>query len=204
MHQDLCGRGGGCADGSGGGGHPAGEPTFPRKRRVRCPTVTGTDVRRPAPRLPGSAPRCRAGDLRARVLLGSFSSGCSSRRRAVEWWTSAVPTAWWESSAALEPTSTSGSISIRPSARRRAGSSRTTSRRASVRWGASPSISTSRASGSAHRAAGVHHALVARRQDLVRSQRGILPQALARAIWALDPSTGGGFGHGLLAVGRVE
>ena len=56
----------------------------------------------------------------------------------------------------------------------------------------------------AHPAAGVHHALVARRQDLVRSQRGLLPQALARPIWTLDPSTGGGFGHGLLVVGRVE
>lgn len=56
----------------------------------------------------------------------------------------------------------------------------------------------------AHPAAGVHHALVTRRQELVGSGLGLSPQALARAIWALDPSTGGGFGHGLLAVGRVE
>jgi SAM-dependent methyltransferase len=56
----------------------------------------------------------------------------------------------------------------------------------------------------AHPAARVHHALVARRQELVGSERDLSPQALARAIWALDPSTGGGFGHGLLAVGRVE
>lgn len=56
----------------------------------------------------------------------------------------------------------------------------------------------------AHPAARVHHTLVARRQELIGSERGSSPQALARAIWALDPSTGGGFGHGLLAVGRVE
>ena len=56
----------------------------------------------------------------------------------------------------------------------------------------------------AHPAARVHHALVARRQELIGAERGSSPQALARAIWALDPSTGGGLGHGLLAVGRVE
>lgn len=56
----------------------------------------------------------------------------------------------------------------------------------------------------AHPAARVHHALLARRQGLVGSELGLSPQALAGAIWALDPSTGGGFGHGLLAVGRVE
>ncbi len=56
----------------------------------------------------------------------------------------------------------------------------------------------------AHPAAGVHHALVADRQELIGAERGSSPQALARAIWALDPSTGGGHGHGLLAVGLVE
>ncbi len=56
----------------------------------------------------------------------------------------------------------------------------------------------------AHPAARVHHALVARRQELIGAERGSSPEALAGAIWALDPSTGGGFGHGLLAVGRVE
>lgn len=56
----------------------------------------------------------------------------------------------------------------------------------------------------AHPAAGVHHALVARRQQLVGARRATLPQALAREVWALDPSTGDGFGHGLLVVGRVE
>lgn len=56
----------------------------------------------------------------------------------------------------------------------------------------------------AHPAARVHHGLVTQRQELVGSEHGLSPQALARAIWALDPTTGGGFGHGLLAVGRVE
>ena len=56
----------------------------------------------------------------------------------------------------------------------------------------------------AHPAARVHYGLVARRQDLVRANRGLSPQKLARAVWALEPGTGGGFGHGLLAVGCVE
>ncbi len=55
----------------------------------------------------------------------------------------------------------------------------------------------------AHPAARMHHALLARRQELVRAERGLSPQRLARAVWALEPGTGGGFGHGLLAVGRV-
>jgi hypothetical protein len=52
-------------------------------------------------------------------------------------------------------------------------------------------------------AALVHHTLAARRRELV--ERSDLPaRALALAIWRLDPATGGGFGHGLMVVGRVE
>jgi SAM-dependent methyltransferase len=49
----------------------------------------------------------------------------------------------------------------------------------------------------------VHHALAARRRELVRSsvERG---PALAESIWRLEPRTAGGFGHGLLVVGRVR
>jgi len=54
-----------------------------------------------------------------------------------------------------------------------------------------------------HPVARVHHALVGRRQELVRAERGLSPQELARAVWALEPGTDRGFGHGLLAVGRV-
>ena len=56
----------------------------------------------------------------------------------------------------------------------------------------------------AHPAARVHHELVERRQRLVRSGRAAAPEALAGEIWGLEPATGGGFGHGLLLVGRVR
>jgi SAM-dependent methyltransferase len=56
----------------------------------------------------------------------------------------------------------------------------------------------------AHPAARVHHGLLARRRALLRWVRTRTPRALARAVWALEPRTGGGFGHGLLAVGRVR
>jgi hypothetical protein len=49
----------------------------------------------------------------------------------------------------------------------------------------------------------VHHALAARRRELVRRGR-VRGRALAQAIWALDPPSGGGYGHGLLVVGRVR
>jgi SAM-dependent methyltransferase len=45
----------------------------------------------------------------------------------------------------------------------------------------------------------LHHALAACRHALVRRA---LPSAAA--IWGLEPRTGGGFGHGLLLVGRVR
>jgi hypothetical protein len=48
-----------------------------------------------------------------------------------------------------------------------------------------------------------HHALAARRRELVdrSTQRG---PALAESIWRLEPRSGIGCGHGLLAVGRVR
>ncbi len=54
----------------------------------------------------------------------------------------------------------------------------------------------------AGRAALVHHTLQARRQRLLGTSAECGPQ-LARAIWRLEPPSSGGFGHGLLAVGRV-
>jgi SAM-dependent methyltransferase len=48
----------------------------------------------------------------------------------------------------------------------------------------------------------IHHALARRRRALTRSTRS--STALARAAWALEPSSGGGYGHGLMLVGRVR
>jgi SAM-dependent methyltransferase len=45
----------------------------------------------------------------------------------------------------------------------------------------------------------VHHTLAARRQAVVRGSA-----AAAVEIWNLEPRTGGGFGHGLLLVGRLR
>jgi SAM-dependent methyltransferase len=53
----------------------------------------------------------------------------------------------------------------------------------------------------AGRAAAVHHGLGMRRQRLV-VQRGGSPAGLARAVWALEADSGGGFGHGLTVVAR--
>jgi hypothetical protein len=52
-------------------------------------------------------------------------------------------------------------------------------------------------------AALVHHALAARRRELLDgpSARGV---PLARCIWGLEPATAGGYGHGLLVIGRVR
>jgi SAM-dependent methyltransferase len=67
----------------------------------------------------------------------------------------------------------------------------------------------------------VHHALAARRREVVLAATDAgpgLPTAddgpamaaahagpgLAEAIWALEPRTGGGYGHGLLILGRVR
>ncbi|MEJ7789264.1 MAG: hypothetical protein WKF29_05210 [Thermoleophilaceae bacterium] len=55
-------------------------------------------------------------------------------------------------------------------------------------------------------AAAVHHSLALRRRDLLEhpdheTMDGV---DLAHAIWALEPRSGGGFGHGLTVVGRVS
>jgi hypothetical protein len=55
----------------------------------------------------------------------------------------------------------------------------------------------------AHPAAEIHHGLVARRRELLAESRGRSAEDLARDIWALEPETGGGYGHGLLVVGRT-
>lgn len=51
-------------------------------------------------------------------------------------------------------------------------------------------------------AAAIHQGLAARRRKLVAAHRGT-PAELAEAIWALECGSGGGFGHGLLAIGEV-
>ncbi len=51
-------------------------------------------------------------------------------------------------------------------------------------------------------AAAVHHALAAARRRLAARHRGSA-EDLAYATWRLEPRSGGGFGHGLLMVGRV-
>jgi SAM-dependent methyltransferase len=48
-------------------------------------------------------------------------------------------------------------------------------------------------------AALVHHTLAARRRELLAGHH-----PTASAVWQLEPRTGGGFGHGLLVVGRVR
>jgi hypothetical protein len=54
-----------------------------------------------------------------------------------------------------------------------------------------------------HPAADLHRELAARRRDLLGRVNGESPEALARAVWELEPGSGGGFGHGLLVVGQV-
>jgi SAM-dependent methyltransferase len=49
----------------------------------------------------------------------------------------------------------------------------------------------------------LHHALAERRREAVLAA-GKGGPALAEVIWALEPPTGGGYGHGLLIVGRVR
>jgi SAM-dependent methyltransferase len=49
----------------------------------------------------------------------------------------------------------------------------------------------------------VHHTLALRRRALLRRSRSTGP-ALAEAVWRLEPASGTGCGHGLLAVGRVR
>jgi len=55
----------------------------------------------------------------------------------------------------------------------------------------------------AGRAASFHHALADRRRALIDAG-GTDGGSLARSIWALEPRSGGGFGHGLMLVGRVS
>lgn len=55
-----------------------------------------------------------------------------------------------------------------------------------------------------HPVARVHHGLVARRRALLAERRERTPEELARAVWAIEPRTGEGYGHGLMAVGRVR
>jgi SAM-dependent methyltransferase len=52
-------------------------------------------------------------------------------------------------------------------------------------------------------AALVHHALAARRRELI-ARSSVRGAALARSIWRLEPATAGGYGHGLLVIGRVR
>jgi hypothetical protein len=54
----------------------------------------------------------------------------------------------------------------------------------------------------AGQAALIHHTLAARRRRLVAARHS--PVVLARAVWSLEPATRGGYGHGLMAVGRVR
>ena len=49
----------------------------------------------------------------------------------------------------------------------------------------------------------VHSRIAARRRRAV-ARGGCLPQGLARRVWSLDGHRSGGFGHGLLMVGRVS
>jgi SAM-dependent methyltransferase len=49
----------------------------------------------------------------------------------------------------------------------------------------------------------LHHALAERRRRAVAAAAET-GSALAETIWALEPPTGGGYGHGLLIVGRVR
>jgi SAM-dependent methyltransferase len=48
----------------------------------------------------------------------------------------------------------------------------------------------------------LHHALAERRREALAPATETGP-ALAEAIWALEPPTAGGYGHGLMIVGRV-
>jgi hypothetical protein len=54
-----------------------------------------------------------------------------------------------------------------------------------------------------HPAAAVHHELAARRRALIAAVNGEPPDRVARAVWALEPRSGGGLGHGLLVIGRA-
>lgn len=48
-----------------------------------------------------------------------------------------------------------------------------------------------------------HQSLAARRRRLVQDSSAAAPRVLARAVWALDPESGQGLGHGLTVIGRV-
>jgi SAM-dependent methyltransferase len=55
----------------------------------------------------------------------------------------------------------------------------------------------------AHRAARVHQALAKRRRELLTQGTGANPAMSAEAIWSLEPRSGAGVGHAVLAIGRV-
>ena len=54
-----------------------------------------------------------------------------------------------------------------------------------------------------HPVARVHHGLATDRHALMEELSEMSAQELARAIWALEPDTGEGYGHGLMVVGRI-
>ncbi|MBA3300581.1 MAG: hypothetical protein H0T15_01820, partial [Thermoleophilaceae bacterium] len=51
--------------------------------------------------------------------------------------------------------------------------------------------------------AALHHGLAERRGDLVRAGASLPAHELAERLWELEPATGSGHGHGLVALGRV-
>lgn len=56
----------------------------------------------------------------------------------------------------------------------------------------------------AGRAATMHHQLATSRRRLVQTKKKSTDSAaLARAVWALEPQSSGGYGHGLTIIGRV-
>jgi len=69
--------------------------------------------------------------------------------------------------------------------------------------GAQPILSLALPPLPAHPAAAVHQALAARRRA-VAERPFATAEAAARAVWALEPLSAGGYGHGLLALGRVR
>ena len=55
----------------------------------------------------------------------------------------------------------------------------------------------------AHPAAGMHHMLAERRRAALARATGPCPTTVAERVWRLEPSSGAGVGHALMAVGRA-